>query len=90
MRCKFLTYHNLKRFPCYEKNKIKQLEINVYDSDRYPCSWSQGWRFYLWEHTFDTTKRIVTHIIIFLSCHQYSKKNYPKSLGNWVGKEKNE
>jgi hypothetical protein len=47
---KFLTYHDLKELPFFEWNHLRQLDANVFDNDRYCTSWSQGWRFYLWEH----------------------------------------
>jgi len=48
--CKFLTYHDLKQLSHYSSLHFRQIDANVYDSDRYPTSWSQGWRFYCWEH----------------------------------------
>jgi len=48
--CTFLTYHDLKKFSCYDWNQLRQIDCNIYDNDRYITSWSQGWRFYIWEH----------------------------------------
>lgn len=48
--CTFLTYHDLKKFKCYDWDNLRQIDCNIYDNDRYITSWSQGWRFYLWEH----------------------------------------
>merc|ERR1719242_2441283 len=48
--CTFLTYHDLKKFNCYNWNELRQIDCNIYDNDRYITSWSQGWRFYIWEH----------------------------------------
>lgn len=48
--CTFLTYHNLKKFQCFDWDNLRQLDENVYDNDRYITTWSQGWRFYTWEH----------------------------------------
>lgn len=56
--CTFLTYHDLKNFSQFSHEHFRQLDINVYDSDRYPTSWSQGWRFYCWQHIKDQTKRL--------------------------------
>lgn len=56
--CKFLTYHDLKQFSQYSNEDFRQLDMNVYDSDRYPTSWSQGWRFYTWEHIKNQTTKI--------------------------------
>jgi len=44
--CTFLTYHDLKKLENFRHEKLRQLDMNVYDSDRYLTSWSQGWRFY--------------------------------------------
>jgi len=44
--CTFLTYHDLKKLEDFKYEKLRQLDVNVYDSDRYLTSWSQGWRFY--------------------------------------------
>jgi len=51
--CTFLTYHDLKKFENFKYERLRQLDVNVYDSDRYLTSWSQGWRFYCWEHVRD-------------------------------------
>merc|ERR550534_1123601 len=51
--CTFLTYHDLKKLPNFKSERLRQLDFNVYDSDRYLTSWSQGWRFYCWEHVRD-------------------------------------
>jgi len=56
--CIFLTYHDLKKFTIFPHNDIKQLNINVYDNNRYPTTWSQGWRFFLWEHIINTRRTI--------------------------------
>eukprot|EP01084_Bolivina_argentea_P006592 12497_1 len=48
--CTFLTYHDLKKFKCFDWKQLRQIDCNIYDNDRYITSWSQGWRFYLWEH----------------------------------------
>lgn len=69
--CTFLTYHDLKTLPVFRQNQLRQLDVNVFDSDRYPTSWSQGWRFYLWEHTLDSTKKLEPHQIKYLSNVKY-------------------
>lgn len=51
--CRFLTYLDLKKLENFQHEKLRQLDVNVYDSDRYLTSWSQGWRFYCWEHIRD-------------------------------------
>jgi len=51
--CTFLTYLDLKKLEGFNYKKVRQLDFNVYDSDRYLTSWSQGWRFYCWEHVRD-------------------------------------
>jgi len=51
--CTFLTYHDLKKFDDFKPERLRQLDVNVYDTDRYLTSWSQGWRFYCWEHVRD-------------------------------------
>jgi len=48
--CTFLTYHDLKKFACFDWLRLRQIDCNIYDNDRYITSWSQGWRFYLWQH----------------------------------------
>jgi len=48
--CTFLTYHDLKKFPAFDWQQLRQIDCNIYDNDRYITSWSQGWRFYLWQH----------------------------------------
>jgi len=49
--CTMLTYLDLRKVEAFSPKHIRQLSINVYDSDRYATTWSQGWRFYLWERT---------------------------------------
>jgi len=56
--CTFLTYHDLKKFKCYDWDNLRQIDCNVYDNDRYITSWSQGWRFYLWEHVHNYAKAL--------------------------------
>lgn len=51
--CTFLTYHDLKKLENFKHQRLRQIDVNVYDSDRYITSWSQGWRFYCWEHVRD-------------------------------------
>jgi len=51
--CTFLTYHDIKKLEDFKHETLRQLDVNVYDSDRYLTSWSQGWRFYCWEHVRD-------------------------------------
>lgn len=48
--CTFLTYHDLKKFPAFDWLRLRQIDCNIYDNDRYITSWSQGWRFFLWAH----------------------------------------
>merc|ERR1719204_443662 len=54
--CTFLTYHDLKKLDEFKPDEFRQLDVNIYDSDRYLTSWSQGWRFYCWEHVVDHSK----------------------------------
>jgi len=56
--CTFLTYHDLKKFECYDWDQLRQIDCNIYDNDRYITSWSQGWRFFIWRHIahFSKTK----------------------------------
>merc|ERR1719410_866634 len=54
--CTFLTYHDLKKFDCFNWEQLRQIDKNIYDNDRYITSWSQGWRFYIWEHVHHLTK----------------------------------
>lgn len=48
--CTFLTYHDLKKFKCFDWHQLRQIDQNIYDNDRYITSWSQGWRFSIWQH----------------------------------------
>jgi len=49
--CLFLTYHDLKKwYDIYDNDALRQVHVNCFDNDRYLTSWSQGWRFYIWEH----------------------------------------
>lgn len=54
--CTFLTYHDLRKFACFDWNALRQIDCNIYDNDRYITSWSQGWRFYIWEHIHHFTE----------------------------------
>jgi len=57
---KFLTYHDLKMWHgIYDHNLIKQIDLSIYDNSRYLTSWSQGWRFYIWERV-DIYTRVYT------------------------------
>ena len=56
--CTFLTYHDLKKFKCFDWDNLRQIDCNIYDNDRYITSWSQGWRFYLWEHVPSFSKAL--------------------------------
>jgi len=38
----FLTYHDLKKLDEFKPEIFRQLDVNIYDSDRYLTSWSQG------------------------------------------------
>ena len=67
--CTFLTYHDLKKFSCYDWNQLRQIDCNIYDNDRYITSWSQGWRFYIWEH--------IAHFV--------NTKHYTPINGKWSG-----
>jgi len=40
--CTFLTYHDLKKLDDFKPEVLRQLDLNIYDSDRYLTSWSQG------------------------------------------------
>jgi len=69
--CTFLTYHDLKGLASFRPNLFRQLDINVYDNDRLPTSWSQGWRFYCWERIVDTNKKLAPDDISLLRDVQF-------------------
>eukprot|EP01083_Nonionella_stella_P097082 272908_1 len=53
--CKVFLYHNVMGCQYFPWNRLRRCDFNVYDNDRYACSWSQGWRFYIFEHIVDVT-----------------------------------
>ena len=70
--CTFLTYHDLKKFACFDWNALRQIDCHIYDNDRYITSWSQGWRFYIWEHIHHFTE-------------EQHFEPLPLAAGQWAG-----
>jgi len=84
--CTFLTYHDLKKLPNFNSKRLRQLDVNVYDSDRYLTSWSQGWRFYCWEHVRDLKElRPLPSSVTALSLSKENRiRVYQKRKKRWV------
>jgi len=84
--CTFLTYHDLKKLANFRSARLRQLDVNVYDSDRYLTSWSQGWRFYCWEHVRDLKEiRPLPSSVTALSLSKEDRiRVYQKSKKRWV------
>jgi len=83
--CTFLTYHDLKKLDEFMPEIFRQLDVNIYDSDRYLTSWSQGWRFYCWEHVRDPNKPqpLPLYVTPQLLSKEEKVRVYNKILNGW-------